>query len=85
MPAAKYKIPIKLFFGIFLIFEVNVGIIYCPVMQFKMINLLGYGNLFRVWFAFGEFKVVNIDVNAIGISKVAKKKTMQVVILGKEI
>jgi len=41
MPAAKYKIPIKLFLGIFLIFEVNVGIIYRPVMQFKMINLLG--------------------------------------------
>jgi hypothetical protein len=40
MPAAKYKIPIKLFWGNFLIFEVTVGIIYRPVMQSKMINLL---------------------------------------------
>ena len=40
---------------------------------------------FIVWFAFGEFKVVNIDANNIGTNKVAKKKTIQVVILGKEI
>ncbi len=85
MPAAKYKIPIKLFLGIFLIFEVNVGIIYCPVMQCKMINLLRLWKLFRVQFAFGEFKVVNIDANASVTNKVEKKKTIQVVILGKEI
>ena len=51
----------------------------------RWLTCYDYGNFFRVWFAFGEFKVVNIDANAFVTNKVGKKKTIQVVILGKDI